>query len=438
MAEAFIADTLRARLDAVVPFAPEGRITAARGSVLRGRLSGARIGQLCRVLPEGGEPLAAEVVGFDGEDLVLAPMGEVTGLAAKARLLPMETVATVAVGDGLLGRVLDADLLPIDGAGPISGALGRRPVRSAPPPAMSRRAIDRPLATGIRAIDALLTCGAGQRIGLFGPAGCGKSSLLAMLVARSEAEVCVLALVGERGREVREAADTVLGGPAGARTTIVASTSDRPAAERARAAHAATALAEHHREAGRDVLLVVDSITRHARAERDLALAAGEPPARLGFPASVLDRLPRLLERPGRTEAGTITAIYTVLEEGEMADDPVSEEVRSILDGHVVLSPDLAARNHFPAIDVGASRSRLMTAVASPEHLDRAGRVRDLIARRDEAEFLVRVGEHKKGRDPVIDEVLEKAADIDRLLRQRLNETAGLSDALEHLAALAP
>nr|WP_281430402.1 FliI/YscN family ATPase [Salinicola acroporae] len=299
--------------------------------------------------------------------------------------------------------------------------------------------IEQPLALGVRAIDALNTVARGQRVGLFGEPGVGKSSLLSAIVKGSSAEVVVLGLVGERGREVRELLDVQLDADARRRTVCVVSTSDRPAIERARAALVATGVAEYFRDQGRDVLLLVDSLTRFARAQREIGLAAGEPPTRRGYPPSLFAALPRLLERagPGDSASGTITAIYTVLTEGDGTLDPVAEETRAILDGHIVLSAELARRDHFPAIDVLASRSRLMENVADDEHRRHAAKVRDLMARYRDVELLLQVGEYREGSDAATDEAIRKHTEIEAFLRQSRDDRSDFAETLKRLKEIA-
>ncbi|MEM7490563.1 MAG: FliI/YscN family ATPase, partial [Pseudomonadota bacterium] len=310
------------------------------------------------------------------------------------------------------------------------------PLDAAPPDAMRRQPIDQAFPTGIRAIDGLLTCGAGQRVGVFGEPGGGKSTLLAALVRGSEAPVSVVGLVGERGREVREFVEDTLGPEGLARSVVVVATSDQPAVERASAALAATSIAEHFRDAGQDVLLVIDSVTRFARARRDLALAAGALPARRGYPPSALAELPSLLERAGCGETGSITAIYTVLVEGDGAGDPVAEDIRGILDGHIVLSADLAAKGHYPAIDVTRSRSRVMSRVTDAAHRAAATDLLSMVAKLDEIELLVQVGEYAEGSDPLADRALALRDGIQTFLRQGMHEVSILAETRETLAGL--
>ncbi|NVN32147.1 FliI/YscN family ATPase, partial [Endobacter medicaginis] len=312
-----------------------------------------------------------------------------------------------------------------------------RPCDASPPDALSRALVEHRLELGLRAIDGLLTCGEGQRIGIYGEPGGGKSTLLAQLVRGAAVDVVVVGLIGERGREVRDFIETQISPQVRQRTVLVVATSDRPAVERMKAAMTATAIAESFRDEGLKVLLVMDSVTRYARALREIGLAAGEPPTRRGFPPSVMAELPRLMERAGPAARGSITAFYTVLFEGDGAGDPVAEETRGILDGHIILSPKLAGSGHYPAIDVLTSRSRVMEAVAAPAHRAQARRVRDLLARHAEIEFLVQVGEYRRGVDPLNDLALDRIEDIRAFLRQASDDHTGFGEMLSRLGRLA-
>lgn len=408
---------LHARLRAVQPRRRTGVVERVLGTAIEVRLGGLAVGALCRLEQAGRAPLLAEVVSAGGERAVLSPVGEVTGLAAGAVVVPTGRVFEAPAGEALLGRVVDGLGRPIDGLGPLPPG-PRVPVDAAAPPPLSRALVSRAMPLGVRAIDGLLTCAEGQRIGIFGPPGAGKSTLVARIVQGAAADIFVVALVGERGREVREFLERHLPAHARRRAVVVAATSDRPALERLKAAQVATAIAEWFRDRGARVCLLVDSVTRLARALREVGLAAGEPPTRRGFPPSVFAALPRLLERAGSAESGSITAFYTVLLEGELASDPVAEEVKSILDGHLILSPRLAEQEHHPAIDILASRSRVMDAVVSAEHRGLAARVRTLMAKHAEIELLVRVGEYRAGSDAEADAALAKHAPIRAFLRQ--------------------
>lgn len=432
-------DRLAALLRSSTPRPMRGRLVRAVGTVLRAVMPDARVGELCRLDDPGlSRPLMAEVVGLDGDEAVLAPIGDVRGLSIGAAVTATRDVLRVPTGAGVLGRVLDGLGRPLDTAtaGPLVNCV-LRPCEASPPDALSRALVERPLPLGLRAIDGLLTCGEGQRIGIYGEPGGGKSTLLAQLVRGAAVDVVVVGLIGERGREVRDFIETQISADARRRTVMVVATSDRPAVERMKAAMTATAIAEGFRDEGLKVLLVMDSVTRYARALREIGLAAGEPPTRRGFPPSVMAELPRLMERAGPAERGSITAFYTVLFEGDGVGDPVAEETRGILDGHIVLSPKLAASGHYPAIDVLASRSRVMDAVAGRDHRAHARTLRELVSRYNEIEFLVQVGEYRKGVDPLNDLALERMDAIRAFLRQASTEHTGFPSTLEQLARLA-
>ncbi|BBP77100.1 FliI/YscN family ATPase [Pseudomonas gingeri] len=426
---------LQSRLSAARPRPVKGTIRSIRGVLLRASVAGVRIGELCRLRdPGSGRSLAAEVIGFDDDEAILSPIGSMEGLSTHTEITATGESLGVVVGDGQLGRVISpmGDFLDAEGELP-GGLFETYPLHAEPPAPFTRQLIVRPMFLGVRSIDGLLTLAQGQRIGIFGEPGVGKSSLLASIIRNSEADVIVIGLIGERGREVRELLDVQLDAKARARTVAVVATSDRPAAERVRAAFVATALAEYHRDQGRNVLLLMDSLTRFARAQREIGLAVGEPPTRRGYPPSFFSTLPRLLERAGPAPRGSITALYTVLTEGDAATDPVAEEARSILDGHIVLSAELAQRNYFPAVDVLRSRSRLMEQVASEEHRRLAMRVRELMARHAEIEMLIRIGEYASGSDPLADEAIARHADIEDFLRQGPHEPSSQAETLHRL-----
>jgi len=338
------------------------------------------------------------------------------------------------VGPGLLGRVVNGLGEPLDTQthGPLEVTDYYPVFRDAPDP-LTRRIISKPTALGVRAIDGLLTCGEGQRLGIFAAAGGGKSTLLAMLIKGADVDVTVLALIGERGREVREFIEYDLGPEAAAKAVIVVATSDRSSAERAKAGFVATSIAEYFRDQGKRVLLLMDSVTRFARAQREIGLAAGEPPTRRGFPPSVFATLPRLMERAGQSDKGFITALYTILVEGDDMTEPVADETRSSLDGHIILSRKLAAANHYPAIDILASVSRVMGAIVDEEHKAAASRLRELLAKYDEVELLVKIGEYKKGSDALADEALSKIDGIRAFLRQRTDDLTSLEETVQAL-----
>ncbi|WP_122550115.1 FliI/YscN family ATPase [Pseudomonas viridiflava] len=426
---------LNQRLQRAQPRPMHGTLRSIRGVLLRASVAGVRIGELCLLRdPGNGRELSAEVIGFDEDDAILSPIGSMEGLSTRTRIIATGQAMGVQVGDALLGRVISPMGEFLDGPA-LTATLGlqRYPLHAEPPAPFSRQRIVEPLSLGVRAIDSLLTVACGQRMGIFGEPGVGKSSLLASIVRNSDADVIVIGLIGERGREVRELLEGQLDEAARARTVAVVATSDRPAAERVRAAYVATAQAEYHRDQGRNVLLLMDSLTRFARAQREIGLAVGEPPTRRGYPPSFFSALPRLLERAGPGPTGSITALYTVLTEGDAAMDPVAEETRSILDGHIVLSAELAQRDHFPAIDVLHSRSRLMEQVASAAHRQLASRMRELIARRQAIELLIQVGEYAAGSDPLADEAIARHAAIEAFLRQPAAEHDTLAHTLAHM-----
>ncbi len=424
---------LRQGVAAAQPLAVRGRVAQVLGTIVRAHAPGAKIGELCALRnPWEETQILAEVVGFAQNLALLTPLGEIVGASSYTEVIPLGEVHRVPVGPGLLGRVLDGLGQPIDGAGPLEVA-DYYPVYADPPNAMTRELITQPLNLGVRALDGLLTCGEGQRMGIFAAAGGGKSTLLSQIVRNTEADVIVLALIGERGREVREFLERDLGAEGRKRAVTIISTSDRPSMERLKAAYVATAVAEYFRDQGRKVLFLMDSVTRFARALREIGLAAGEPPTRRGFPPSVFATLPRLMERAGCAERGSITALYTVLVEGDDMTEPIADETRSILDGHIVLSRKLAAANHYPAIDILASVSRLMTAITTPDHRRMAGRVRQLMAKYQEVELLVRIGEYKAGNDAVADEAIKKLDAINAFLKQGLQEQTSQAETLQGL-----
>ncbi|OHX10907.1 EscN/YscN/HrcN family type III secretion system ATPase [Chromobacterium sphagni] len=431
-----IEEALRERL-ALAPAPPGqssgmelfGRVTEIGPTLLKASLPGASLAELCRLEPSGIE---AEVVAVTGDHVLLSPFKEPLGVTIGSRVRPSGSPHQLRLGDFLLGRVVDGLGRPLDGDElPADSEL--RSLDGPAPNPLTRQLIDTPLPLGVRAIDGLLTCGMGQRIGIFAAAGGGKSTLLGMICDGSLADVIVLALIGERGREVREFLEHTLSDEARARCVVVVSTSDRPALERLKAAYTATAIAEHFRDQGQNVLLMMDSLTRFARASREIGLAAGEPAAAGGYPPSFFARLPRLLERAGPAEVGSITGIYTVLVEGDNLNEPVADEVRSILDGHIVLSRKLAEANHYPAIDIGASVSRIMGQIVSAEHRQQAGKLRRLMAAYKEIELLVRVGEYQPGQDAEADEALERKDAIRQFLCQSVTEKNDFEETLEQL-----
>lgn len=414
-----------------------GKVTEVVGTLMRVSGLDARLGELCEVLDDAGEVLqSAEVVGFAGGRTILSPFGSILGVRGGTRVRGLGKVLSVPVGDGLLGRVIDSLGRPIDGKGPID-CHESRPIFALPPTPMEREMIERPLATGVKIIDGFLTLGEGQRMGIFAPAGVGKSTLMGMLARGTQCDISVIALIGERGREVREFIELIMGEEGMARSVVVCATSDRSSIERAKAAQVATAVAEYYRDRGLKVLLMMDSLTRFARALREIGLAAGEPPARRGFPPSVFAEIPRLLERAGMGAHGSITALYTILYEDESGNDPISEEVRGILDGHMILSRKIAARNQYPAIDVLGSLSRVMSQIVPKQHQAAAGKLRKLMAKFDEIEPLMQMGEYKPGNDPVADEAVHKQEAIREFLNQATDDLWDFDQSLGHLVHIA-
>ncbi len=424
-----------ARLDGVVPLGVRGRVVEVTGLVIKARVPGVRIGELCFIeTPLRDEPVQAEVVGFRSELVYLMGLGDLTGLGPDSEVRPTGHIMTVRVGPGLLGRVLDGLGRPADGKGPLApGETAEYPVYASPPDPLQRRRVTKALPVGVRAMDGLLTVGEGQRVGIFAAAGGGKSTLLGMIARNTVADINVIALIGERGREVLDFIEENLGAEGLARSVVVVATSDQPTLVRLKSAYVATAVAEYFRDRGKRVVLVLDSITRFARAQREAGLAVGEPPARAGFPPSVFAVLPRLLERAGNSDRGSITAFYTVLVEGDDMTEPVADEARSILDGHIVLSRDLAGRGHYPAIDVLRSASRVMPAVAADGHQQAAQKVRELIATYERHRDLILLGAYKRGTDARVDEALERWPAIEAWLRQGMRDRTGFEETLAGL-----
>ncbi len=414
-----------------------GRVIRTVGLVVESRGPRARVGEICELVGGVGErSLPLEVVGFHEGTLLTVPLGGTSGIRPGDRIVSRGMVSAVPVGPGLLGRVIDGLGRPLDGRGDLAAKI-EYPLYPPPLNPLARDPIVAPLGTGVRAIDSLLTCGRGQRLGLFGGSGVGKSTLLGMMARATAADIAVIGLVGERGREVRGFLEHDLGPEGLAKAVVVASTSDNPPLVRIRAAYAATAIAEYFRDQGKNVLLMMDSVTRFAMAQREIGLAAGEPPTAKGYPPSVFAMLPGLLERAGNvTGRGSITALYTVLVDGDDTNEPIADAVRGILDGHVVLSRDLAARNHYPAIDILQSISRTMPDVTSVEHRTKAGQVRGWMATLRDSDDLVSVGAYVKGSNSRIDEALEKRDGIDAFLRQPMEETTSFENAVEALGQL--
>lgn len=413
------------------PIKTVGSVKRAVGLVIESQGPPASVGELCEIVGQGrADPIPAEVVGFRDNFVISMPLFKVHGVKLGDKVVCRKKQGTVSVAPALLGRVIDGLGQPIDGLGPIL-AEAEYPLQSQGTNPLERKNIEDVLGTGIRAIDGLLTCGKGQRIGIFGGSGVGKSTLLGMMARYTSADVNVISLVGERGREVRGFIEKDLGPEGLKRSVVIVSTSDQPPLLRIRAAVAAASLAEYFRDQGKDVLLMMDSITRFAMAQREVGLAAGEPPSSKGYTPSVFALLPRLVERAGNfMSGGSITGFYTVLVEGDDMNEPVADAVRSLLDGHVVLSRELAWRNHYPCIDVLASVSRLMPDLVPGPYTEKAGKIRELISTYQKAEDMINIGAYVKGSNPKIDMALKKIDAINGFLKQRLEERVSAENAM--------
>jgi type III secretion protein N (ATPase) len=434
----YIIDQMNDTLKRIQSLDIKGRMIQTSSGMIKSTVPDVKIGDLCVVKnPFQTSQLFAEVVGFAQNEVLLTPIGDITGVSSDVQIYPYGKALMVPVGPQLLGRVLDGLGYPLDSdkKGPLQPIEYYSLQANAPSP-LKRKIISKPISLGLRVLDGLLTCGEGQRMGIYGAAGSGKSLLLAALAKNAEVDVSVLALIGERGREVMEFIQNDLGKDGLAKSVVVVATSDRSSMERLKAAYTATAIAEYFRDSGKKVLLMVDSITRFARAQREIGLAAGEPPARRGFPPSVFTTLPKLLERAGTSQKGSITALYTVLVEGDDMNEPVADETRSILDGHIILSRELAAANHYPAVDVLKSISRVMHNIISKDHQKKNSKVRQMLAKYKEMELLIKIGEYKKGSDPEADQAISKIGAINRFLRQDLDEVSNFNQTLNQLNKL--
>jgi flagellum-specific ATP synthase len=413
-----------------------GRVKRVVGLVVQATGLSASVGELCRVIPSSGNPIDAEVVGFKDEELSLMPYGELRGIKSGDKVELSNSALTIKVGTALLGRVLDALGTPIDGKGDLI-CQEEHPIHGTPPNPVLRKRISEPIATGIRAIDGLLTIGKGQRVGIFAGSGVGKSTLLGMIARHTSADVNVIALIGERGREVREFIERELGEDGLKRSVVVVATSDQPPLLRVLGALTATAIAEFFRDRGLSVMLMMDSLTRFAMAQREIGLAAGEPPTTKGYTPSVFTRMPALLERAGTSPGeGSITGIYTVLVEGDDLSDPVADAARAILDGHIVLSRQLADQNHYPAIDVLKSISRVMNDVVSDQHREMAARFRGVLATYWEFRDLINIGAYQHGSNPRIDYAIQHIDAMNEFLKQDVEEKSDLQTTLTRLTEL--
>lgn len=415
-------------IDSVHRFEVMGRVTQVVGLVIESAGPSARIGDLCIIEAEPGQPgIRCEVVGFRGEKVLMMPLGEISGVKSGCLVKGTGHCLRVPVGEGLFGRTMDALGRPIDGKGPLA-VHNNYPAIAQPPNAMERQMIQHPFETGVRAIDSILTMGVGQRVGIFAGSGVGKSTLLGMIARNGQSDVNVIALVGERGREVREFIENDLGPEGLARSIIICATSDEPALMRIKAALSATAIAEYFRDQGLNVMLMMDSVTRFAMAQREIGLAIGEPPSTKGYTPSVFALLPKLMERAGCGPKGAITAIYTILVDGDDTNEPIADAARSILDGHVVLDRKLTSKGHYPPISILQSLSRVMPMVTDEGHVRNAARLRELIAAYADIEDLVSVGAYKPGSKPIADEALDKWDRINAMLRQGKSESTPMAD----------
>lgn len=429
-------DALRSQVRSLPAARRLGHVTAVTGLIIESDGPNVGLGDLCQLRSERDHFSAlAEVVGFRGERVLLMPLGEITGLHAGCEVAAYDRPPVPQPGPHLLGRVLDALGRPYDGLGPVNMSRGD-PTSTKPPHPLRRQRIRSPFVTGVRAIDAFIPFGRGQRLGLFAGSGVGKSTLMSMIARGSDADVVVIALVGERGREVREFIEKDLGEAGLARSVVVVATSDTPAPLRLRAAYTATAIAEAYRDEGKNVLLLMDSVTRFAMAQREIGLAVGEPPATRGYTPSVFALLPRLLERSGAGEKGAITALYTVLVEGDDMNEPVADAVRGILDGHIVLSRALAHANHYPAIDVLESISRLTRDVCSPEEVGVVAKAREHLAVYRKNEDLVTIGAYQKGSNPALDQAVALHDPLRHFLRQSVHERIQRQDTFQKLSTI--
>jgi ATP synthase in type III secretion protein N len=429
-------DQLMNRLEDLELTTVHGRITEIVGMLIRAVIPQIKMGEVC-LIKRAGTPLMAEVVGFTKDEVILSPLGDMQGIGPSSEVIPLKMSMQIKVGPALLGRILDGLGNPLDEStkGPL--VLEESfPVINTPPDPLEREMITEPLATGIRCIDGALTVGKGQRMGIFSAAGVGKSTLLGMIARYAKADVNVISLIGERGREVREFLENDLGEEGLARSVIIVSTSDQPAQLRLNAAYVGTAIAEYFREQGKTVILMMDSVTRFARALREIGLAAGEPPARAGYTPSVFATLPKLLERSGNSKNGSITAFYTVLVAGDDLNEPVSDEVRSILDGHIVLSTELASQHHYPAIDLLRSISRVLTQIIPPDHENLIATLRQVLSKYKDIELLLRLGEYKPGSDKDADFAIKYFDKAKRFLKQKVTEKSTFEETLAQLKVL--
>jgi type III secretion protein N (ATPase) len=413
-----------------------GRVTELTGLIIKASVPNVRVGELVLIKTRNRTAVKAEVVGFQGDEVMLMPLGELQGIGPDSEVIPTGKPLTIKCGEALLGRVLNGIGEPMDGSPlPEEGLMDWSVDRDCPDP-FTRQRIERPLPLGVRCIDGLLTVGEGQRVGLFAGSGVGKSTLMGQIARNTKADLCVVALIGERGREVREFIEDAMGEEGMKRSVLVCATSDQPSLVRLRAAYVATAIAEYFRERGGNVLFMLDTVTRLARAQREIGLAVGEPPARQGYPPSVFSMLPRILERTGNSQKGKCTAIYTCLVAGGDMEEPIADEVRGILDGHFILNRALGERNQWPAMDVLASLSRVMSGIVTKEHKKAAGTLRELLSTYEKQRDLILLGAYQYGTDPKTDRAIDKYEAIIDFLKQDTHSNSEFEDTVAQLIAL--
>lgn len=412
-----------------------GKVIQVVGLVIEAQVIGVSIGDLCTIAVGKDQFTYGEVVGFRQGRVLIMPLGSTSGISPGSEVVAAGKPLAVKVGPQLLGRILGGLGEPIDGKGPIVSDI-EGPLQSEPPDPVSRPRVTEVLRVGIRAIDGVLTCGRGQRLGIFSGSGVGKSTVMGMIARNAEADINVISLVGERGREVRDFIEESLGEEGLKKSVVVVATSDQPPLIRLKAAFVGTAIAEYFRDQGNKVILMMDSVTRFAMAQREVGLATGEPPTTKGYTPSVFAMLPKLMERSGTSEIGSITAFYTILVEGDDFNEPIADQSRSILDGHIILSRDLAAKNHYPAIDVPHSVSRLMSTLVTKEHKEAGAKLREVLARYAEAEDLINIGAYVKGSNPKIDFAISKIDDVNSFLKQGTFEQVDYDDTVRQLEGI--
>ncbi|WMJ81335.1 flagellar protein export ATPase FliI [Clostridium sp. MB40-C1] len=412
----------------------EGMVKQVIGLTIEVEGIKAFVGEVCNIYNEKNRPVTCEVVGFKEDNVILMPLGELKGIAPGCRVVPLKKPLSVRCSEDLFGKVLDGLGRPLDGEEIKTGV--EYALDTSPPDPLKRRRITEPISTGIRAIDGFLTCGEGQRIGIFAGSGVGKSTTLGMIARDAKADVNVISLVGERGREVKDFLEKDLGEEGLKKSIIVCATSDQPALVRLKGCFTATAIAEYFRDQGKKVILMMDSVTRFAMAQREIGLAIGEPPATKGYTPSVFAMLPRLMERSGMSDKGSITAFYTVLVDGDDFNEPIADAVRGILDGHIVLSRSLAAKNHYPAIDILSSVSRLMSEIADKDHKDAASTARDLLATYKNSEDLINIGAYVKGSTPKVDMAIRYVDFINDFLKQGIEEHCEFDESITRLKTM--